>query len=110
MKDKFEVIYSRLVKAMGDKGDLLVGISTSGNSKNIVLALEEAKEKDMITISFTGNGGGKMKEKSDYVLGSARLTFGYKRHRIYLLIGLKYINFILILFVKLFYFTFFIVN
>lgn len=64
----YEVIYSRLVKAMGDKGDLLVGISTSGNSKNIVLALEEAKEKDMITISFTGNGGGKMKEKSDYVL------------------------------------------
>ena len=64
----YDVIYSRMVKAMGDKGDVLVGISTSGNSKNIVLAFEQAKENGMITIGFTGNGGGKMKEKADYIL------------------------------------------
>ena len=64
----YDVIYSRMVKAMGDKGDVLVGISTSGNSKNIVLAFEQAKENGVITIGFTGNGGGKMKEKADYIL------------------------------------------
>ncbi|HBN04785.1 MAG TPA: phosphoheptose isomerase [Bacteroidales bacterium] len=64
----YDVIYSRMVKAMGDKRDVLVGISTSGNSKNIVLAFEQAKENGMITIGFTGNGGGKMKEGADYIL------------------------------------------
>ena len=64
----YDVIYSRMVKAMGDKGDVLVGISTSGNSKNIVLAFEQAKENGMISIGFTGNGGGKMTEKADYIL------------------------------------------
>ncbi|MFV0599571.1 MAG: SIS domain-containing protein [Bacteroidales bacterium] len=64
----YDIIYSRMVKAMGDKGDVLVGISTSGNSKNIVLAFEQAKENGMISIGFTGNGGGKMKEKADYIL------------------------------------------
>lgn len=64
----YDIIYSRMVKAMGDRGDVLVGISTSGNSKNIVFAFEQAKENGMITVGFTGNGGGKMKEGADYVL------------------------------------------
>jgi D-sedoheptulose 7-phosphate isomerase len=64
----FDVIYSRMVKAMGEKGDVLIGISTSGNSNNILLALNQAKENGMITIGFTGEGGGKMKEVSDYLL------------------------------------------
>ena len=64
----YDVIFSRMIKAMGDEGDIIVGISTSGNSKNIILALEEAKERGMIRISFTGNGGGEMKSKSDYTL------------------------------------------
>lgn len=63
----YDVIYSRLIKAMGDKGDVLVGISTSGNSKNIILAFEEAKKKGMITVGFTGVDGGLMKEISDYL-------------------------------------------
>ncbi len=63
----YDVIYSRLIKAMGDEGDVLIGISTSGNSKNIILAFEEAKKKGMITVGFTGVGGGLMKEKSDYL-------------------------------------------
>ena len=64
----YDVIFSRMIKAMGDEGDIIVGISTSGNSKNITLALEEAKKRGMIRISFTGNGGGEMKKESDYVL------------------------------------------
>ena len=64
----YNEIYSRIVKAKGRKGDVLVGISTSGNSKNVVRALEQAKEQGMITVSFTGETGGKMKELSDYII------------------------------------------
>ena len=64
----YDVIYSRLIKGLGNKGDVLVGLSTSGNSKNIVLAFEQAKSNGMITVGFTGAGGGKMKELSDYLV------------------------------------------
>lgn len=64
----FDVIYSRLVKGIGIKGDVLIGLSTSGNSKNIVTAFEVAKEKEMITIGFTGESGGMLKSFSDYLL------------------------------------------
>lgn len=64
----YDVIYSRLVKAQGRKGDVLVGISTSGNSKNILLALEEANKLGMITIGMTGTSGGKMKDCCKYLL------------------------------------------
>ena len=61
-------IYSRLVKAMGRKGDVLIGLSTSGNSENVVNALKTANEIGMITVGFTGEGGGKMKEHSKYLI------------------------------------------
>ncbi|MBN8787234.1 MAG: D-sedoheptulose 7-phosphate isomerase [Terrimonas sp.] len=64
----YDVIYARLIKGLGQKGDVLVGLSTSGNSKNVVLAFEEAKRKGMITVGFTGATGGKMKDVSDYLL------------------------------------------
>jgi D-sedoheptulose 7-phosphate isomerase len=63
----YEVIYARLIDGIGVKGDVLIGLSTSGNSVNIVKAFEIAKEKEIITIAFTGEGGGKMKELSDYL-------------------------------------------
>lgn len=66
----FDVVYSRMVKACGRKGDVLVGISTSGNSKNIMNALQQAKELGMITVGMTGEGGGKMKEWCDHLLPS----------------------------------------
>ena len=50
------------------KGDILIGLSTSGNSKNILNAFETAKEKGVITIGFTGASGGKMKDLSDYLI------------------------------------------
>jgi len=64
----YDVIYSRLIKGIGKPGDVLVGLSTSGNSKNIVNAFEVAKEKDMLTIGFTGSTGGKMKKLSDVLI------------------------------------------
>ena len=62
----YEVVFARLLRAMGQKGDVLIGLSTSGNSENVVKALEVAKELGIITVSFTGAGGGKMGNLSDY--------------------------------------------
>ena len=63
----FEVAYARLVKGIGHAGDILVGLSTSGNSANIVEAFKAAKEKGMITIGFTGETGGQLKSFSDHL-------------------------------------------
>ncbi|HRN47409.1 MAG TPA: D-sedoheptulose 7-phosphate isomerase [Niabella sp.] len=57
----FDVIYSRLIQGIGKKGDILIGLSTSGNSKNIIQAFETAREKGMITVGFTGAAGGILK-------------------------------------------------
>jgi D-sedoheptulose 7-phosphate isomerase len=64
----YDVIYSRIVKGIGKKGDVLIGLSTSGNSKNIMNAFEVAREKGLITIGFTGATGGKMKPLSDHLI------------------------------------------
>lgn len=64
----YDQVYSRVVAGSGRQGDVLVGLSTSGNSVNITKALQTAKEIGMITVGFTGEGGGKMKEYSDYLL------------------------------------------
>ena len=64
----YECVFSRPLKGIGKKGDVLVGISTSGNSKNIIAAFETAKELGITTVAFTGNGGGKMKEIADVTL------------------------------------------
>lgn len=64
----YEVIYSRLLKGIGNKGDVLVGLSTSGNSTNIVNAFKVAREKGIATIAFTGSTGGRLKELSDYLI------------------------------------------
>ncbi|RYF95871.1 MAG: SIS domain-containing protein, partial [Chitinophagaceae bacterium] len=53
----YDVIYARLIKGIGIKGDFLVGLSTSGNSKNIIQAFEVAREKGITTIGFTGGTG-----------------------------------------------------
>jgi D-sedoheptulose 7-phosphate isomerase len=64
----YDEVYARLVNGIGQKGDVLVGLSTSGNSSNILKAFEVARQKSIITIGFTGEGGGKMKGLSDYLL------------------------------------------
>jgi|SRR3989344_2978048 len=63
----YDEVFSRLVRAMGREGDVLIGISTSGNSKNVVKALEVANDKNMITVGFTGQGGGNMKGVCQYL-------------------------------------------
>jgi D-sedoheptulose 7-phosphate isomerase len=64
----YDVIYSRLIKGIGKNRDILVGMSTSGNSPNIIKAFETAREKGITTIGMTGEGGGKLKELSDYLI------------------------------------------
>jgi D-sedoheptulose 7-phosphate isomerase len=64
----YDVIYSRLTQAMGRKGDVLIGLSTSGNSTNVIKALEVANQIGMITVAFTGETGGKMKDSAKYLV------------------------------------------
>ena len=64
----FESIFSRQVQGLGKEGDVLVGISTSGNSKNIINAIEQAKYKKLSTIAFTGKSGGNLDGIADITL------------------------------------------
>jgi D-sedoheptulose 7-phosphate isomerase len=71
----YEQIFVRQVRALGREGDVLVGISTSGRSPNIVAALKAAREMDMITVGFGGQGDTLMKSECDYLLAvPSRLT------------------------------------
>ncbi|HEY8734888.1 MAG TPA: SIS domain-containing protein, partial [Puia sp.] len=63
----YDEVYARLIRGIANNGDVLVGLSTSGNSKNIIKAFEEARHKKVITIGFTGETGGKMKPLSDFL-------------------------------------------
>lgn len=64
----YDEIYARLVKAKGRKGDVLIGISTSGNSENILKALNVANEIEMVTVGMTGTTGGKIKGVCRYLI------------------------------------------
>ncbi|AHF15265.1 D-sedoheptulose-7-phosphate isomerase [Niabella soli] len=64
----FDVIYSRIIEGIGKKGDVLMGLSTSGNSANIVKAFEMAQSKGLVTVGFTGATGGILKTTSDYLV------------------------------------------
>jgi D-sedoheptulose 7-phosphate isomerase len=67
----FEAVFSRQVEALGAPGDLLVGISSSGNSRNVLAALETARSLGMVTVAFTGAGGGKMAVLADHLFAVA---------------------------------------
>jgi len=64
----FDEVYARAVRGAGKPGDVLVGLSTSGNSPNVVKAFEVARELDMITVGLTGEGGGKMAPLAHHLL------------------------------------------
>ena len=64
----FDEVYSRILHGIGKKGDVLIAISTSGNSKNIIRALEKAHKLGMITIGMTGESGGMMKNLCDFLI------------------------------------------
>ncbi len=61
----FDQIFSRQVQALVQPGDVVVGLSTSGNSKNVLMGIEEARRKKAFTIGFTGGTGGKLKDAAD---------------------------------------------
>ena len=64
----YDETYARMLEACGRKGDILVGISTSGNSPNVVKALKKANEIGLTTIGFTGVNGGKMNDICDIMI------------------------------------------
>ncbi len=64
----FDRIFERQIEALGSFGDCLIAISTSGNSKNVLLAIKEARAKGMMTVGFTGSGGGRMAALCDILI------------------------------------------
>jgi len=64
----FAQVFAQQLEALGEAGDVAIGISTSGNSENVLEALRVAKTKGLITIGFTGEEGGKLKDVVDYCL------------------------------------------
>lgn len=64
----FDEIYARLIQGFGSKGDVLIGMSTSGNSGNVLRALERANEMGITTVAFTGETGGNMKDTADFLI------------------------------------------
>ena len=64
----YDTIFERQVEGLGKEGDVIIGLSTSGNSKNVLLAFDMAKKRDIKTISMTGHSGGKMKEVADLAI------------------------------------------
>jgi D-sedoheptulose 7-phosphate isomerase len=64
----FERLFARQVDALGRKGDVFIGLSTSGNSPNILKALDEARLKGLVTVGLTGQGGGRMAALCDHCL------------------------------------------
>ena len=64
----FESIFSRQIQGLGEQGDVLVGISTSGNSKNVINALKQAKFKKLMTIALTGETGGNLDAVADITI------------------------------------------
>ena len=64
----YDEVYARLLQGVGKKGDVLIGLSTSGNSKNIIRAFQIAREMGISTIALTGESGGDLKELSDFLI------------------------------------------
>lgn len=64
----FDMVFARQVEALGLAGDVAVGFSTSGNSRNVVLAMQAARQKDIFTVAFTGQSGGVLKDFVDVCL------------------------------------------
>lgn len=66
----YDNVYSRIIDGIGESGDVLIGLSTSGNSKNIINAFQSARKKNLVTIGLTGSKKSKMDEVSDFLIKS----------------------------------------
>ena len=80
----FQYIFSRFIEAMGKKGDVLLAISTSGNSENILNAIASDKEKGMIIIGLTGKDGGKMKDLCDVEIRAPKSKYSDRVQEIHI--------------------------
>jgi len=64
----FEDIFARQVRGLGQSGDVIFGLSTSGNSENVLRALQAGEEQGLVTVAFTGSGGGRLRSAADFCL------------------------------------------
>jgi len=80
----YEYIFSRYVEAVGKKGDVLLGISTSGNSENVIKAVKTAKEKDIKTIVLTGKTGGQLADLADLEIRAPQSEYADRAQEIHI--------------------------
>jgi D-sedoheptulose 7-phosphate isomerase len=80
----YDFVFSRYIEALGQTGDVLLGISTSGSSKNVILAVEEAKKKGMKTLVLTGKDGGKLAELADLEIRAPYSEFADRAQEIHI--------------------------
>jgi D-sedoheptulose 7-phosphate isomerase len=80
----YDYIFSRYIEALGNEGDVLLAISTSGNSKNILEAIAAAKQKGMKVIGLTGKDGGKMASLCDVEIRAPRSTYADRAQEIHI--------------------------
>jgi D-sedoheptulose 7-phosphate isomerase len=80
----YDFVFSRFLEALGNKGDVLVAISTSGNSKNVINAVVEARNKGMIVIGLTGKDGGLMKDLCDVEIRAPYSEFADRAQEIHI--------------------------
>ena len=80
----YDFVFSRYIEAIGQSGDVLLGISTSGSSKNVILAIEEAKKKGMKTLVLTGKDGGKLAGLADLEIRAPYSEFADRAQEIHI--------------------------
>ena len=80
----YDFVFSRYIEAIGQSGDVLLGISTSGSSKNVILAVVEAKKKGMKTLVLTGKDGGKLAELADLEIRAPYSEFADRAQEIHI--------------------------
>ena len=80
----YDFVFSRYIEAIGQSGDVLLGISTSGSSKNVILAVEEAKKKGMKTLVLTGKDGGTLAELADLEIRAPYSEFADRAQEIHI--------------------------
>ena len=80
----YDFVFSRYIEALGQSGDVLLGISTSGSSKNVILAVEEAKKKGMKTLVLTGKDGGTLAELADLEIRAPYSEFADRAQEIHI--------------------------
>ena len=90
----YDFVFSRYVEAFGKEGDVLVGISTSGNSKNVLNAIEAAKSKGMLVIGLTGKTGGGMADKCDVEIRAPFSEFADRAQEIHIKVIHSLIDFV----------------